>query len=59
MQGRVFGEMLIVHTCQEFKWDYETYMQQPSWFIEMINKKFEIDGKQAKQESTKAKLSKK
>jgi len=51
--------MLIVHVCQEYGWDYETYMRQPSWFIELIFKKMEIDSKKSQQEALKSKLGKK
>ncbi len=48
--------MLIVYVCQEFKWDYETYMRQPSWFLDLVHKKIEIDGKKANAEASSVKM---
>jgi len=28
----------MVLLCQEMKWDYFTYMSQPSWFIDLLIK---------------------
>lgn len=36
-------EMLIVSVCQEMKWDYEQYLRQPEWFLELIRLKLEMD----------------
>jgi len=48
--------MLVIHICELFHWDYEQYMRQPVWFLEMIHKKMEIDGKKSQQEAIKAKM---
>lgn len=37
--------MMIVVLCEKFCWDYHRYMQQPTWFIQTIIKKMEIDKK--------------
>lgn len=29
--------------CQEMKWDYFTFSEQPSWFIELLSEKINID----------------
>jgi hypothetical protein len=36
-------ELLAVLLCQEFGWDYETYLNQPVWFIRLIFAKMSID----------------
>lgn len=51
--------MLIVYVCQEFKWDYTTYINQPQWFLDLIHKKMEIDGIKQKNEESKSKIGKK
>lgn len=51
--------MLVVQICEMYGWDYEQYMKQPIWFLELIHKKMEIDGKKAQQQNTHAKLTKK
>lgn len=47
--------MVVVEICMKFGWDYYTYMEQPSWFIDLIIFRMTIDAKKAKQESIKAK----
>jgi len=39
-------EMKMVAICQEMGWDYFTYLNQPKWFLELIETKFEIDSRQ-------------
>jgi hypothetical protein len=48
--------MLMVHICEQYHWDYETYMRQPMWFLELIHKKLEIDGKKAQRDQANTKL---
>ena len=35
--------MRIAFICQEMKWTYQEYMQQPVWLIDMIIDKMELD----------------
>jgi hypothetical protein len=38
--------MDMIEICQYMKgWDYYTYMNQPTWFLELIRLKRNIDGK--------------
>lgn len=37
----------MVMICQEFKWDFYTYMNQPTYFIELIKEKLIRDNKEA------------
>jgi len=45
--------MQIVAICQEFGWDYYQYMEQPKWFIGLLQDKMEIDAQEAKKASKK------
>jgi len=45
--------MEIVSVCQEMKWDYHIYMAQPSWFLELLKAKFQIDSQRMKKEAFK------
>lgn len=40
--------MKVVSICQEMGWTYWEYMRQPSWFLELLNGKLQIDSEQAK-----------
>lgn len=37
--------MLMLEIMEKYKWDYHTYMIQPTWLIDMIVQKMEIDTK--------------
>jgi len=37
--------MIIVVICEMYGWDYQTYLNQPSWFLDLIKNKIDIDGK--------------
>lgn len=39
--------MQIVAVCQEFKWTYFDYVNQPQWFTELARQKLVIDAKEA------------
>lgn len=41
----VKGEMIIAMLCESMKWDYFTYEKQPTWFVEILLQKMEIDEK--------------
>lgn len=45
MAGRITGQMLMITICEKYGWDYFTYESQPSWFIDLIISKMEIDNK--------------
>ena len=40
--------MLTAVICERMGWDYNTYMDQPHFFIELIIKKMEIDAMRQK-----------
>ena len=44
----------MVVICEKFGWDYYTYMSQPSWFLELIKIKYELDGERMKREIEKS-----
>jgi hypothetical protein len=44
--GKVNEHMLIVTICQEFKWTYNEYMDQPLWFLTLIREKMMRDNKE-------------
>ena len=35
--------MAIVSICQEMKWTYQDFIEQPDWFISLIMIKFDMD----------------
>lgn len=37
--------MLMLEICEKYKWDYYTYLAQPTWVIDLIIKKLTIDAK--------------
>jgi len=43
-------EMLMITICQEMNWTYQDYVQQPAWFIELLNQKMQIDSKRIKKQ---------
>lgn len=42
--------MLIVTVCEIYGWDYYTYLNQPSWFIELIKVKMKVDNDKIKKD---------
>ena len=53
--GKMNGDMQMVAICQEFKWDYHTYMRQPIWFINLVKEKLIRDNKEVEMQMKKAK----
>lgn len=43
--GRMDELMQTVAICQEFKWTYQEYLMQPSWFVILIKEKMIRDAK--------------
>lgn len=41
--------------CEKMKWDYWTYMKQPTWFIETLLMKMSVDAEQAEIETKRLK----
>jgi len=41
----------MILLCHEMKWDYFTYIRQPSWFITCLNEKINIENKYQNQEN--------
>jgi len=39
--------MLIAVLCEKMGWDYQTYLAQPQWFLDLLFSKYEIDAKEA------------
>lgn len=50
--------MVIVEVCRTYKWDFYKYLAQPSWFLDLIHQRMQIDAKKAEAESRKAKQGK-
>ncbi len=48
--------MQAVVICEKFGWDYHTYMNQPTWFIQLIEDKAEIDYKKKQNEITSTRI---
>ena len=40
--------MVIAIICQETGWTYEEYLNQPTWLIELICSKMELDAQALK-----------
>jgi len=43
-------DFVAVLLCEKFGWDYETYENQPVWFIRLILAKMSIDNEFLKQQ---------
>mgnify|MGYP007071573818 CR=1 FL=1 len=39
------GDMIVAIICEKMGWDYYTYLDQPTWFVELLIQKMEIDNK--------------
>jgi hypothetical protein len=52
MSGVVKGDMVVVALCQIMGWTYQQYHEQPTYFIELLLAKLEIDNR--KQEAAAA-----
>ena len=48
--------MLMVAICETMGWDYFQYLEQPSWFVDLIIEKMSIDAKKAKEDERKQKM---
>jgi len=35
--------MMILEVCKYMKWDYWTYLKQPSWLIDLVLSKQRVD----------------
>ncbi|MCK5493931.1 MAG: hypothetical protein KAJ14_12545, partial [Candidatus Omnitrophica bacterium] len=53
--GQMTPEMEMVAICQEFGWDYYTYMRQPDRFLRLVKHKLQHDNERAKKEINKSK----
>ena len=42
--------MKVVSICQEMGWTYNEYMNQPQWFLDLLEDKLKIDSDNAKKE---------
>lgn len=47
--------MMAVSICQEMKWTYLDYLQQPNWFIELLKSKLIIDNRKIQESEKKLK----
>ena len=48
--------MKVVVICQEMKWTYWDYMGQPSWFLDLVYQKLQIDSEIVQKEINQAKF---
>lgn len=37
--------MMMVAVCQEFGWTYDEYLDTPSWFLDLVKAKLQIDNR--------------
>lgn len=44
--GRMDELMQMIAICQEYKWTYQNYMSQPTWFIKLVKAKMSRDNKE-------------
>ena len=47
--------MQIVSICQVMGWGYQKYMEQPEWFIDLLQDKLQIDSKNIRDQINRAK----
>ena len=47
--------MQIPIICESFGWTYQEYIEQPTWFINLIKERMQIDAKNQSQELKKLK----
>jgi hypothetical protein len=40
--------MRIVVICSEMKWTYDEYLNQPIWFLELLNLRMNLEGEHEK-----------
>jgi hypothetical protein len=52
--GRMDEMMQMVAICQEYKWTYQEYMSQPSYFIQLVKAKMVRDNKEQELASKKS-----
>ena len=41
---------MVVAICQEMGWTYYEYMSQPSWFLELVKMKLQMDSDRMRKE---------
>ena len=41
--------MIVALVCERMHWDYETYLAQPVWLIDLLISKWDIDAKRTEQ----------
>jgi hypothetical protein len=39
--------MTAAVVCERMHWDYDTYLSQPVWFVELLLSKWDVDAKNA------------
>ena len=54
-RGYVEPEMIILEICKYMNWDYQTYLKQPYWLIDLILSKQKIDAEFAEIQTKKLK----
>ena len=54
-KGRLHPDMMIVEICKFMGWDYITYSNQPSWFIDLVTLKMNLEGEYQNKQSKKIK----
>jgi hypothetical protein len=53
--GKLSEEMFVVEVCKMFGWTYDEYLDQPTFFLELISEKYRIDAANQANEMRKAK----
>lgn len=54
-KGKLDKQMQMVVICETFGWTYQQFLQQPTYFIDLILGKMKIDAHNAQEESRKIK----
>jgi hypothetical protein len=47
-EGSLPDEILMIDICERFGWDYYQFLEQPSWFIELIVEKVNAENREMK-----------
>ena len=47
-EGILPEEILMIEICERFGWDYYRFLNQPSWFIDLIIEKIKAEARELK-----------
>jgi uncharacterized protein YaaN involved in tellurite resistance len=46
--GQLSGDILMLEVMEKYGWSYYTYLDQPTWVIELIQEKMRAEARLAK-----------